>query len=72
MMTAYGMLFVGLTVLAVSGGLLVLGLLVVRNMTYSGRGWDGATSQSFEVLIERYARGEITREQYEHIRSDQM
>jgi uncharacterized membrane protein len=73
MMTAYGMLFVGLTVLAVFGGLLVLGLFTVRNLTYSGSGQapaSGGTSQGLEVLIERYARGEITQERHEHTRSD--
>jgi len=73
MMAAYGMLFVGLTVLALCGGLLVLGLFAVRNMTYSGSGQapaSGGTSQGLEVLTERYARGEVTKEQREHTRSD--
>ena len=73
MMAAYGMLFVGLTALALCGGLLVLGLFAVRNMTYSGSGQapaSGLTSQRLEALSERYGRGEITKKQFEHARSD--
>ena len=60
MMGAYGMLFVGLTVLTLCGGLLVLGLFAVRDMTYAGSGRapaSGGTSQGLKVLTEWYARG---------------
>jgi uncharacterized membrane protein len=73
MMAAYGMLFLGLMVLALCGGLLVLGLSAVRELTYSGSGRapaSGETSQRLEVLAEQYGRGEITRRQFEHARSD--
>jgi uncharacterized membrane protein len=76
MMTAYGMLFIGLTVLALCAGLLVLGLFVLRDITHSGRGQAPAscrTGQGPQVLAEQYAREEITTittEQYEHSRLD--
>jgi uncharacterized membrane protein len=73
MMAAYGMLFVGLAVLALCGGLLGLGLFAVRDVTHFGSEQaiaSGGTRRALEVLTERYARGEITKEQYEHTRSD--
>jgi hypothetical protein len=73
MMAAYGMLFVGLMVLALCGGLLGLGLFAVRDMTtFGGRpaAAAAAISQGLEVLTGRSARDETIQEQHEHTRSD--
>jgi putative membrane protein len=59
------------------GGLLALGYFLVRALIRSGQdrrsphsdaGPSG--SQALEILRERYARGEITKEQFEEIRRD--
>jgi len=67
------MLFGGLMMLAFWGGLLVLGFFAVRALAQPGSGpapSSGGSSQALEVLKERYARGEITKEQYETMRRD--
>ncbi len=58
-----GMVF-GLAVLV---GLVLLVVWAVRQLAPAG---GPATSRALEVLKERYARGEITREQYEQMRRD--
>jgi putative membrane protein len=69
-----GMLFGGLMMLVVVGGLLVLGFVAVRTLAQPGSGQQapssGGRSQALEVLQGRYARGEITKEQYETMRRD--
>lgn len=57
-----GMLF-GLALLLALG---VLALWAVREMAST----KGEGSRAMEILKERYARGEITREQYEQMRRD--
>ncbi len=36
----------------------------------TGRGWGGPPESAREILDRRYARGELTREQYEQMRQD--
>lgn len=47
-----------------------IGLLVVWAVRQVGAGGGGRSARALEVLQERYARGEITREQYEQMRRD--
>jgi putative membrane protein len=73
-----GMLFGGLMMLLFWGGLIALGYLALRALTRSGGRQSANTSSSsyepvnnaFAILKERYARGEIDKEQYERMRSD--
>ncbi len=68
-----GMLFGGLMMLVFWGGLIVLGFIAVRALAYPGGGRSSTPAggaQPLEALKERYARGEITKEQYESMRRD--
>lgn len=73
-----GMLFGGLMMLLFWGGLIVLGFLAFRFISRSG-GWQSKDAshtpfrrddKALAILKERYARGEIDKEQYERMRSD--
>ena len=55
--------------LALIGGILLI-LWIVRQLQPSGTGTVGGPSRSLEILRERYARGEITRDQFEQMRRD--
>jgi putative membrane protein len=72
------MLFGGLFMLLFWGGVIALIILAVWALTrFSGGksgGWVGSTGQvsnrALEILKERYARGELTREQFDTMRRD--
>ncbi len=70
------MLVMMLVMFVVVGGLGALVALVIWALVRSSRSGSGglpnAPSRALEVLKERYARGEITREQYEQMRQDLM
>lgn len=73
-----GMLFGGLMMLLFWGGLIALVFFAVRSFAQSSSGQDrshstgarSSGSNALEVLKERYARGEITKEEYEDIWHD--
>jgi putative membrane protein len=50
--------------------LIVLGAVALVKWLLPGQGPAGAGRGPLEILKERYARGEITREQYEQMRRD--
>lgn len=52
------------------GWLLVVGLIVAGVWWLTTRGWPTRRNDALEVLRERYARGEISREEYESRRRD--
>jgi putative membrane protein len=56
------------------GGLILLAVLLVRALFRGNRGSftaaSGHTETPREILDQRYARGEITREQYELMKKD--
>jgi putative membrane protein len=56
------------------GGLILLAVLLVRALFRGNRGsfntTSGHTETAREIIDERYARGEITREQYELMKKD--
>ena len=78
MMTGFGLgwggLGMGLMMLLFWGGLVVLAVLLVRGLfPGSGRvptGPSGAEPTARQILDQRYARGEITREQFEQLKQD--
>jgi len=65
------MLFGGLFMVLFWGGIIVLIVWVVKRLTERGgsRG-DTERADPLSIAKERYARGEITREQYEQIKQD--
>jgi putative membrane protein len=53
--------------------LIILGIVALGRWLFSGRGGAGAGGPEkgpLDIVKERYARGEITREQYEQMRRD--
>ena len=66
---AWGWIFGPLIMLAFWGGFVALAVWIVRAVWRSGE--PRTTSQnSLEIAKARYARGEITREQYEQLKKD--
>jgi putative membrane protein len=67
-----GWLIGGLMMLLFWGGLIVLALLLFRAFSGSSRSpktdHPGAGETALDILKKRYARGEISREEYEAIR----
>ncbi len=71
------MMLGGLMMLAFWGGLIALGFFAVRALTRSGAhagdtssATGGRGDAALAILKERYARGEIDKEQYDSMRSD--
>jgi putative membrane protein len=50
--------------------LILLGIVALARVLLTGGGWPGSAKGPLDILNERYARGEITREQYEQMRRD--
>ncbi len=73
-----GMMFGGLMMLLFWGVLIALAVLAIRAFTRPGDGRLGNVNRTVErsednalaILKERYAKGEIDKEQYESMRSD--
>ena len=77
MMTGFGMGFgvVGLLVMVLFwGGLIALGVWLVKAVfsgeTRSPSSGSGKELDAREIISQRYARGEITREQFEQMKAD--
>ena len=51
-------------------GLIVLGIVAVAKWLVASGGSAGSSKRPLEILQERYARGEISRDEYEHMRQD--
>jgi len=62
----FGVVFWALGIAAVV--LLILSL--VRRTTGLRRGWQGGEPDALEIARRRYARGEITKEQFEQMKKD--
>ena len=60
----------GMMIFMVLGWLVVLGLIVAGVWWLATRGWPPRRKDALEILRERYARGEISREEYESRRRD--
>jgi putative membrane protein len=50
------------------GGLIVLGVWLAQSLT--GRSPGGGTHSALDIAADRYARGEISAEQFQQIKSD--
>ncbi|HEY7761049.1 MAG TPA: SHOCT domain-containing protein [Burkholderiales bacterium] len=49
---------------------IILGIVALAKWLFSGRNGGGLGRGPLDILKERYARGQITREQYEQMRRD--
>jgi putative membrane protein len=71
-----GMLFGGILMLLFWGAIITAAVFAIRALSrsnQSGRNNDyliGQRHDPLEILKERYARGEITRDQYQEIKKD--
>ena len=50
--------------------LIVIGIVAVAKWLSSSNGLGDSSKRPLEILQERYARGEITRDEYEQMRQD--
>ena len=50
--------------------LIFLGIVALGRWLFSSTGSGGSGKRPLEILQQRYARGEITRDQYERMRQD--
>lgn len=64
-----GWLFMGLLMLVFWGGVIALVVWAIRSPAGRGMHHEPPASRAMEILEERYARGEITREELEERRS---
>ena len=67
----YGMGFVGWIFMLLFWGLIIVGLvLVVRWLWDQGRPGTGGADSPQEILKRRYARGEISKEEFDRMKQD--
>jgi putative membrane protein len=67
----YGMGFVGWIFMLLFWGLIIVGLiLVVRWLWDQGRPGTGGADSPLEILKRRYARGEISKEDFDRMKQD--
>ena len=75
MMDGYGWNWLGMsfnsgTMLLFWGDLIALGFLVLWSLAHSSRTGRGTSDRALDLLRERYARGEITKDDYDRMRHD--
>jgi putative membrane protein len=67
----WGMMFWGLVMLAFWGGIIALIVLGVKKLVERGSGSDITQKHDpLDIAKERYARGDISREEFEQIKKD--
>ncbi len=65
------MVFGGLMMLFFWGGLIALAVVIIRSFSGGASGSGrGANKPSLQILEERYAKGEISQEEFETLRAD--
>jgi putative membrane protein len=68
------MLFGGLMMLLFWGGLIAIAVLIIRSFAGGGSGTTSSETPGqktpLQILEERYAKGEITKKEFEAIRAD--
>jgi len=65
-----GMLFIWLFFIAVIAAIITFIVLAVKRSAYRHDYWYKMEDKSIEILKERYAKGEITKEQFENMKKD--
>jgi len=64
------MIFIFLFVIAIIAGVIILIVWAVRRSSSIHQSQQKSISTAMEILKERYAKGEITKEQYENMKKD--
>ena len=64
------MIFFFIFVLVIIVGIILLIIWLVKRVSYSGGTIKTDKNSAMEILKERYARGEITRKEFETIKKD--
>jgi putative membrane protein len=64
----WGMMGIGMVFMVLFWALAILGVVVL--IKWLARGPTGGAEKPLDILRERYARGDITREQFEQMKRD--
>ncbi len=75
MMDGWGMGWFGMIFMILFWGLIIIGFVslirwLTQNRRWKGHSGLGTNSDAVDILKERYARGEITHDQFESMKSD--
>ena len=63
-------IFIFIFIAAIIVGIILLIVWLVKRASYPGEGSSVKERHALDILKERYARGEITQEEYEKIKKD--
>ncbi len=63
-------IFISIFVLAIIAGVIILIIWAVRRTGSAQQYQQGSENKAIVLLKERYAKGEITKEEYENIKKD--
>jgi len=64
------MIFIFIFTAVIIVGIIILVVWLVKRASYPGKAPNTKTGNSIEILKERYARGEITKKEFDTIKKD--
>ena len=64
------MIFIFIFIIAIIIGIILLIVWLVRRVSYSGDTSKTDAGSALEILKQRYAKGEISKKEYENIKKD--
>jgi len=64
------MIFIFIFVVAIIVGIILLIVWSVKRVSHSGEASKAESSSALEILKKRYAKGEISKKEYENIKKD--
>ncbi len=66
----FGWWFGGMIMMVIFGVLVVIGIVVLIKLLLSQSPGERSSQSALEILRKRYARGEITKEEFENMKKD--
>ena len=63
-------IFISIFIIAIIIGIILLIVWLVKRANYSSEGSTFKKGNALDILKERYAKGEITKKEYENIKKD--